>query len=562
MSNATTLYAQEVLSGKIVACKYVKQACQRHMDDLFREDIFFDAEKADKAITFIERLRHTKGQWKGDLFILQPWQKFIVGNLFGWYITGTERRKYRRAYIEVPKKNGKSPLAGAIAVLKFIEDRETSPEMFSVATELSQASIAWEYTFNMLEQFTEEYDIEDFVLQNSHNNKVIKLKQGGYYKPLSFDEKAKKDGFSVSMGLVDEYHAHKADSMYNILYDGIAARRNPLLLAITTAGDSKLSPCYIHRNHCIKVLSGAIQDDNLFSVIYTIDMGEDGKYEDWTTLEARQKANPNYGISALPEYFESRLTEAKESETKKQSYMIKNLNVWQDASVGYIPVEQWDSLRIFPDPDISLSPFYVGSDLAAVSDWTAVCRLYKLSKQLYAKFDFYLPEEIVNADRSEFGQIVRGWVEKGFVTLTHGNATDYDYIEDDLMKLWDTGNVIMYGFDPYNASQLNINLQKAGFDEEKMTPVRQGFTLSTSAKELERIVKTKQIRHDGNPVISWMLSNVRVKIDNKGNYQLTKDNENAKIDGIIALLNALFLHLEIQKLDTDEDFIVYDLNQL
>lgn len=368
MINYAVEYSDKVLSGEIVACEFVKNACTRFKNDLNRDDIYFDLKKAHRALKYIEANRHTKGEWKGELFKLQLWQKFIVFNIFGFYRKNGNRR-FNKAYIEVPKKNGKSPLAAAIANYMFHAEDEPAAEIFCAATQLDQARIAFGYSYDMLEQFAKEHEIyKEFDFSNSINNARILYNGDGVsvYKPLAFDEKAKKDGYSVYFALLDEYHAHPTDSMYNILADGMAARRSPLLVAISTAGENKDSPCYKHRNHCIKVLNTALIDDSLFSIIFTTD-----KDDDWTNPDTWKKANPNFGISVKSDFLESKIAEAKESETKKQTFLIKHLNQWQDHSVGYISTDVWKRCKKdYTEKDLLGQKCYIGVDLASVSDFT------------------------------------------------------------------------------------------------------------------------------------------------------------------------------------------------
>lgn len=556
--NPAIEYAEKVINKKIPACKHVVNACLRFVDDLNRDDIYFDYKAAERSVKFLELQKHTKGEWKGELFLLELWEKFIVYNLFGFKnLDGSNR--FRRAYISVPKKNGKSPFAGSIANLVAYDNKHIAPELFSVATELGQARIAWQYSFDMQRQFAEDFDLtEDYEFQDSINNAVIKYKNGGFYKPLAFDEKARKDGFVVLFGLVDEYHAHKSDSMYNILYDGTASSKNPLILAITTAGDDINSPCYKHEQHCKKVLDKTLIDDSLFAVIYTVDEGDD-----WTKPATHMKANPNYGVSVKPEYLNSRIAEARESETKKQSFLIKHLNIWQDASVGYISPEMWErGKQSYKEADLHNSICYYGADLASTNDWTATCKLFPIEGGFRTLFNFYLPEKQVFDMKSDFGKIVRGWVSEGWVTLTSGSATDYDYIADDVLKDFENFDVRMFGYDPHNSSQFIINLMKQGISEDKLTPVRQGTTLSGGGKELERLALKNQIFHNGNPVIAWMMSNVKVSKDNKDNYKFTKDGTGGKIDGAISLINAMVLYLELGLIQEDAFQAPYDLNKL
>jgi phage terminase large subunit-like protein len=526
-SNPATDYANAVLSGKVPTCLYVRQSCQRYLSDLKRTDILFDLQKAREAVAYIEMLRHTKAEWDGELLLLQPWQKFIIYNLFGFYKKNGTRR-FRKAYIEMPKKNGKSPLAAAIACLLHNGEGEPKAEIYCAATQLDQSAIVFEYSFDMMTQFCNEYGI-DMLLQNSFNNKRI-VYDGSVMKPLAFDPKQKKDGFMVSGAVIDEYHAHPSDAMYDILSNGTAARRNPLIMAITTAGVDRNCACYQHREFCTQVLCGAFEDDSLFAVIYTID-SED--YDNWHKEETWIKANPNYGISVKPDYMFAQLKEAQESESKKVIFLIKHLNIWTDAVETWIPDGLWMANQMeFDERDFAGMDAYLGLDLASKNDFCSLVINIEKDGYFYKIYKFYVTEDSIRNRGMEMQRNIRQWVAKGFIHVCMDNTIDYGYIENDIKEAHSRFSVKGVAVDPWNSSQL---IQQLTADGVNCFECQQGMSsLSGPTSNYDKLIKDGKVQHGNNPVMRWMVGNVSMSYDANGNMKVRKDKSSDKVDGVVA----------------------------
>lgn len=527
MQNPALKYADSVLSGKVPACKFVKQACQRFKDDLKKWE--FDLSAANEAINLVEFQRHTKGEWKGQLLKLEPWQKFIVANIFGFKRPDGGRR-FKRVYAEMPKKQGKSPLAAAIGNILLMDENDGSPEVYSAATKLDQAAIVWQYAADMFKGLAGEYDLESQI-SSSFNNKRI-VYNGGVFRPVAYDERDKNDGLSVSCAIIDEYHAHPSDRIYNVLADGMAARKSPLLLAITTAGHDKDSACYKHRDYCVKVLDGTFQDDDLFILIFTIDEGDE-----WDKESTWKKANPNYGVSVKPDYIKSKIAEARESGIKKDSFLIKHLNVWTDS------FEIWISSGDFAACNTGFQPepgavCYAGLDLASTGDFSALTFDFENDGVHRTLTKYYLPELKAKEWPGFIGQQVRSWSKQGWITLTPGNVTDYDYIERDLKRFCELCQVESVAFDPWNAKQFASKLYEDGIN---MRSFAQSIgNISHPTKRTEEFILAKKFEYDGNPVTAWMFSNVSIYRDANLNIKVMKSKDpNKKVDGVISIIMAI-----------------------
>ena len=535
-------YANGVLSGKIDACKYVKQAAQRFLNDVNGTEFVYNEKAAMRALRFVELQKHSKGEWKGRRLILEDWQRFIIANLFGVY-RHDGRRKYTRAYLEMPKKQGKSPLAAAIGNYMLLDELDGSPEVYSAATKLDQAAIVWQYAADMFKDFKDEADI-DISISSSFNNKRI-VYNGGVFRPIAYDERDKNDGLSVSCAIIDEYHAHPSDRIYNVLADGMAARHSPLLLAITTAGHNRDSACYKHREYCEKVLSGALRDDDLFALIYTIDEGDP-----WDEEKTHRKANPNYGVSVKPDYIKSKIAEARESGVKKDSFMIKHLNVWTDSYQTWVSSTDIDRVNCGFEPEYG-AVCYAGLDLASSGDFTALALNFFKDGVHRVKFFYYLPEEKVRQWPGGIGEQVRDWIRDGFITMTPGKTTDYEYIERDLLKISENYTVHSIGFDPYNAKQFAAKMEVHGMN---MRDFGQGITvISHPTKMTEELILSDKIIMDGNPVTSWMFSNVVIYTDANLNIKVIKSKDpNKKVDGVIACIMSVGEAIDEDNKEKDE----------
>jgi phage terminase large subunit-like protein len=522
-------YAVDVLNGTIPACLYVKQACQRYMNDLKRSDITFNAREAAKAITFVEAQKHTKGEWKGRNFKIEPWQKFIIANLFG-FIRTDGRRKYTRAYLEMPKKQGKSPLSAAIGNYMLYDVNDGSPEVYSAATKLDQAAIVWQYAADMFNGLSMDYDLDSQV-SSSFNNKRI-VYNGGVFRPVAYDERDKNDGLSVSCAIIDEYHAHPSDRIYNVLADGMAARRSPLLLAITTAGHDRESACYKHRDYCTKVLNGNFIDDDLFVLIYTIDEGDE-----WDEEATWKKANPNFGISVKPDYIQSKISEARESGIKRDSFLIKHLNVWTDSYETWIASSIYKSrFKEFDIPDGTQC--YGGLDLASTGDFTALSFDFLMDGKHYIKSFYYLPEDAIRQWPGQMGQQIRQWVRDGWIIQTPGNTTDYDFVELQIKQFAEKYEIVSIGYDPSNSKQFAAKLFADGVN---MRQFSQGImNMNKPTKTVDELIRGGNYFHDNNPCTEWQFGNVALYRDANDNHKVIKGKDpNKKVDGVVSIIMAV-----------------------
>ena len=529
-------YALNVISGKIDACELVKSACQRYIDDLDR--FGFNEGFASHAINFIEELQHTTGECAGKKFILEPWQAFIIWNLFG-FVNPDGSRRFSRAYIEVPRKNGKSTFSSAVMLYGLIADDEAGAQIYSAATKLDQAMMVFGESVRMAQNT--DWLKDAVVVNNSVNNRRI-IHEQNLYKPLEWNPN-KQDGLNTHMAVIDEYHAHPNDELYNVLFNSMGARRQPLLFTITTAGFNKESACFRHRGYCVNVLNGAIKDDALFSMIYTLDAGDD-----WMDEKIWAKANPNFGVSVYPRKLQQALTEAKEYAGKEVEFKTKLLNVWTDTEMTWISDETWRECS--GDDDLSGEYCYGGLDLASTADFCALTLYFPAMHAI--RTWYFLPEDAARKRNDAAGNSIREWIADGHITTTEGNVTDYSFIKAKIVQLATEYDIRDIAFDRFNASQLVIELQNEGIT---MFPFGQGFvSMSTPTKELERMVKNKQLRHANNPVTRWMMSNVLLRTDPAGNVKIDKAKSGDKVDGPVSVVMALGTAMQSAAKEQNTDF--------
>jgi phage terminase large subunit-like protein len=536
-----TEYAKAIKSGEITANKWVKLAANRHLKDLKEKKWLFDESKAKQVFRFFEILRHTKGEMAGQPFKLEDWQKFIIGSIFGW-VDEYGRRRYRRAYIEIGRKNGKTTLAAGVALYGLLVDDEEAPEIYTAATKLDQAAICYEEAFRMCEN---EYLQGEITAKfNSHNNRTI-VAGNGKMKPLSSEHKT-LDGLNPHYAIIDEYHAHPNDELYNVIRNGMGARAQPLLFTITTAGFNRESACYKHREYCQKVLEGQIEDDRLFAIMYSLDAGDE-----WTDEKNWIKANPNYGISVNPDHVIQQLSEAKEIKSKEVEFRTKLLNEWTDSAITWIADSTWKQGAKEVEV-VAGAKCWAGLDLASSKDFSAACRVFETTRGIEAEFKFWLPEEAVKERKDGAGDSIRKWVDMGYIVATPGNVTDYDYIKRDLLEWFEDYELQTFNYDRYNSTQLVINLMNEGLP---MNAYSQGIiSMNTPVREIERLAGRGQLIHGGNPVMNWMISNVMLKSDSGGNVKIDKERSSAKVDGPVALAMALAGYLDEQREDKSEWF--------
>lgn len=524
-------YAADVLGGKIPACKWVKLAADRQLADLktyagSRSPYVFDENEANRVCKFIELLTHTKGELAGTRIHLEPWQVFILTTVFGWLRRADGGRRYRRAYVEVSRGNGKSTLCSGIGLYCLLADREGGAEVYSFATTRDQAKIVFGDAKVMAGR--------NAPLRNKFGLQVL---ANALYVPTSnstFQAKSAEgstlDGLNTHLAIIDELHAHKTRAVYDVVETSTGKRKNSLMFVITTAGFDTSGICYEVRTMVTKVLEKSVVDETQFGIIYGLDEGDD-----WTTVEALEKANPNWDISVRPEIITSLMKKAIALPSAVNNFKTKHLNIWCSASSAWMDMQAWEAGEINVDrSDFEGQPCYIGLDVGAKNDVTAKVLLFPVGKSFVVFADFYLPEAAV--EKSTNSQY-RGWVEEGWITQSGGAMTDLARIEEDIRDDLSRFDVKGIAYDPWNALQLATNLGNDGAPMVEYRNTVQNF--SDPMKSLEALVQDKRVNHDGNPVLRWMMGNVVAKLDAKDNIFPRKERYENKIDGVVALIMAL-----------------------
>lgn len=541
-------YIEDVQSGKVVACKWVKLAVQRHVADLKRvEDpdfpYHFDEAQATRAIEFIQQLKHTKGEWANPRkhnpqIRLESWQQFIVWNIFGWRDAEGYRR-FNKVYLEVARKMGKTTFAAAISNYCYLMDRpkEIGPEVYAIATKKDQAKIVWAEAERQLQAHP---FLRTKVRTYKQSSTIVIPGTAAQFRPLGQDSDT-EDGLNPHCVIVDEYHAHPDNTMINVMESGMGARRQPLTLIITTAGFNKNSACYQEEHTLTKqILAGELEPkpENYFGIIYTLDEGDD-----WTDPDVWIKSNPNLGVSVSWKYIEDRVQIALHSPRKQNDVKTKNLNIWTQAETRWIDGDVWDRGKAqFAEQKLEGRPCYVGVDLSASQDITAVVLDFppiepgEKHKQLYR---FFIPGDNIIEKTRKDKVPYDIWIERGLVIATPGDVVDYDFIEQTIYQDAERFEILEIAYDPWKAQEIVNHITDAGFT---MIPVYQRYSgMAAFTDAFEKAVLGAQIQHGGNPVMQWMISCTEVKSDRQGNIMPMKpqrDKTGKRIDGVVASIMA------------------------
>lgn len=539
-------YVDDVLSGRIDACRWIRLACQRHVNDLATGKYFYDEVRANRACKFKELFPHTKGKWsaKRQRFILEPWQCFATCSIFGWIDPVTELRRFRKVYYCVPRKNGKSIDAAATGDYMFLADREAGPEVYSGATSEKQAFEIFRPAKQMVERtpaVKRKYGV--FI-----GSKVMTASESGGRFEVVIGKPG--DGSSPSCGLVDEYHEHDTDALVDTMVTGMGAREQPLLFIATTAGSNLAGPCRLFQDDCEHMLDGSMPDETLFALIYGIDQkayawhGKQVPADDWTTEAALRKANPNYGISVSEEFLKDQQSQAIRSNRKQNVFLTKHLNVWVNASSSWMNMVAWGKCADAPAIDTMIgSACYVGLDLSSKSDVTARAKVFKRlingKEHYYAYLDSYLPSARIEDPAAQHYQ---SWAYDGRLHVTPGAAIDMDMILDETFADITKFKARELAFDNFEATHLSQTLAKRAGSRCAIIDFQQTVkSMSGSMKFLEALVNDGRFHHDDNPIFTWMISNVVCREDVRGNIYPRKVDPNSqlKIDGVVATIMAL-----------------------
>lgn len=527
---AANRYIDGVLSGDIVACHWVKRACQRQAHDLARDWQWeFSPDKAEHICAFIELLPHIKGRWARERrkITLEDWQCFILTTVFGWINKDTGLRRYTEVYEEVARKNAKSTISAGIALYMFAADGEHGAEVYTAATTREQAKIVFGDARVMAER---ESEMRSALGMEVQAHRVVIPETASKLESLHA-EGSTLDGLNIHCAIIDELHAHKRRDVYDVIDTARGSREQSLLFCITTAGTDRAGICYERRSHACQVLDGVIQDDRLFGIVYTLDEGDDPLDPDvWP------KANPNYNVSVLADDMESAARKASAMPSAMANFLTKRLNVWVNADSPWMDMQAWDRCA---DPTLTLDkmkhlPCWIGLDLASKVDVAAVVRLFKDGDMYYLIPEFYLPERALEVTaNSQYD----GWKRSGWLTVTEGEVTDYDAIEAQLESDMARLQVSEVPFDPWQATQMASHLLEKGVP---MVEFRQSTgNFSEGMKTLEALVLTGKIRHNGNPMMTWMVSNTVYRPDEYENVRPRKERPENKIDGTVAAIMAL-----------------------
>ena len=493
-------------------------------------DFTFDEQAADRAVAFFPRfLRHVKGQWAGQPFVLQPWQEDkIVRPLFGWKRPDGTRR-YRILYNEVAKKNGKSALGSGLALLLLMADHEPGAEVYSVAADRMQAGIVFDVAKAMVENSPELAS-----RCRCYKRALVVESTNSAYHVLSSDVPT-KHGLNAHGIIFDELHAQPNRDLWDALSDAGIARTQPLLIALTTAGYDRHSICWEQHEYALKVRDGIIYDPTFLPVIYSANPDDD-----WTASETWSAANPNIGVTIQPEELAQKCKKAQNTPAYENTFKRLRLNLWTEQATRWLAMEVWDACTGEIDAKaLEGQHCFAGLDLAKTRDVSALVLYFPGEGDQPSDVlpFFWVPEEDIRT-RSHRDRVPYDvWVSQGYIESTPGNVTDYAWIRDCVNKLAEKYSIIEVAYDRTFATQLITELTDDGFT---MVPFGQGFlSMAAPTEALERLVLGQLIRHGGNPVLRWMASNVCVTQDPAGNLKPDRSKSSEKIDGIVALIMAI-----------------------
>lgn len=494
---------------------------------------YFDVRAAERARTFFIRfLVHSTGIHKGKPFDLLDWQwRKVIGPLFGWKRPDGTRR-FRRGYLSTPKKNGKTTLLSGMALFLMLADGEAGAEVYSAASDREQASMI----FREAAKMTEASDELTKVATVKDSTKTIVGPGRSFYRALSADAR-RQEGKNASAILFDELHAQPDRSLWDSLRYAGSARRQPLLLAITTAGNAadETSICLEQYQYAKRVIAGDIADPSFFACIFEADAADD-----WEDEATWHKANPSLGITITVDDFRADTLEAKESPAKLNSFLRYRLNRWVQTADAWLNIDTWDHGAAEIDPAaLAGRPCYAGLDLSATDDTTALVLLFpEPDGSITALPWFFLPADNIDVLGRKHRVAYRAWSREGHLTLTTGNVVDYAQVRSKIHEIAKTYQIKKLAIDrKFQGQQLESDLIADGFN---VVAAGQGWvSQDLPAKELERLLKAGRFNHGGNPILRWHASNAVVDIDKAGNYSLNKKRSRSKIDGIAAALMAL-----------------------
>ncbi|MCR8874314.1 terminase large subunit [Phocaeicola barnesiae] len=528
-------YAEDVLSGKIVTGHYIKLAAERFFRLMYDERYEFREDKVEQVCEFISIIHHYTGKHAGKPFILEAWQEWIVASMYGFYLKGTNERLVQSAYIEMARKQGKSAFASALCLYHLIADGEMNAEVYMAANSKDQAKVS----FNMASNFSKMLDPGKEFL-DPYRDTIKYERTLSFLKVLAADS-SKLDGPNASMYLIDEYHAAKNSGVKDVLQSSQGMRENPMAVIITTAGFDRLGVCYQYREMCTEVVSGLKEDDTLFIAIYCLD-----KEDDWKDEAVWVKSNPNLGVTVQTKYLKTQVRKAINTPSDEVGIKTKNLNIWCDAEKTWIK----DDYILSASANVNLEEYnrldcFIGVDLSSTSDLTSFSVMIPTTEKMVWKTFYFLPEAALTEKR--FKELYGEWARQGALCITPGNVVDYDFILNKIMEIGQILNIVTIGYDSWNATQFVINCTEKGLPMEPYSQSIGNFNKPT--KELERLLLSGVAVIDNNIITRHCFRNVVMARDKNGNTKPSKQYEEKKIDGVIAMIEALGVYLMCPRYD-------------
>lgn len=533
-------YAKSVQSGKLVTGKKIKKAVERFyswIENAEKDCFILDHESGMRAVNFFPAfLNHTKGKMQGKPFVLAPFQAFTIYNLFGWKDAKGNRR-INTIYDKRAKKNGKSAEMAGLGLYCMSFDMEMEAEIYIGATKEDQAKICWEQAASFINSPVANKALQQmgfYTMQRIVGFHPTKSKM----RPLGGDSKT-QDGINAHLAIIDEYHAHKDDGVKENLESSSVQRRQPITYHITTAGTNIASVCKNYEDSVIEVLEGRKIDHHLWIMIHDLD-----EEDDWEKEENWIKANPLLGNGLDIDNLQKEFIKAKNQPSKIPNFKTKHLNMWVDAPQIWIPNEIWkrNKVDILPLSNFSKFGSYAALDLSTTTDITAFVVVSEPDEDdiRYIRPFFFCPEDTIERRSKEDRVPYRYWRDSGFLIATPGEVVDYAIVEDVIQQQFPKLNIIRLEVDRWNATSVVTNLMENGVEVSYFNQSIANMSFPT--KTFEKLVFEGKLKHDGNPILEWMLSGCIVIADANENIKVHKGNSNKhgkRVDGIIATIMAL-----------------------
>lgn len=567
----TTLYdkfIQDTKDNPQNYCLEVHGAVERHLRDIERSqgqgwEYYFNRNEADRVINIVSKLRHTKGTFSRKHFDIQPYQAFILAMIFGWLTNEDHTRRFQKVYLETARKSGKSEFAAAIEIIMAYFDNENGADVYTVATKKEQANYVFKAARIMLRQLSRDSKKMKSRIKLTATE-LIDLKTDSIISRLTADSDS-EDGANPHCGVVDEFHAHKDDGIYKVVETGIVGRDNPLILIITTAGFNKEGPCYLFRETVAKpTIFGKLKNDRVFALIFTLDPedieGEwvsdiDGQtYPAWANPKVWIKANPNIGNTPKLKPFQGLCESAiNEGSSARVHFLTKNLNIWTDSAKAWIKSEVWNrGKQVIDLEDFRGKKVYLGLDLSTLKDISAITVLIPPQPGVpkwVSKYYFFCPPAKINGVKRSDNVDYRQWSDDGHIIVTneHIPTIDYESIKEKILDINQVCRIECLAFDPWNSAEIIRELENKGI---RTLAYKQSISwMHPPTKEMERMIENNTLIHDENPVMDWMVRNVAIKYDNKGNWQIDKEKSINKVDGPVSHVVALGGYMIINEKD-------------